>query len=271
MSVYENLHEIIENDSPHWRVLQPIPDPSAFKYRTDANGENLAVLTTQNLETLATLTGRIFSSKSLDGPIAPWLNRDGKNLFEAPDIDSGKRLVKALNSGAKNFLGGPIFRNIVRFYTLALWTARQHDLIDPEYWGLNLAGVWTTQIYSFHMSVGISEVETEAMFRACGPTFHWNYITRSRDDLPEEIQLHRGIASDTKPEGFAGYSWSDDLDIAYNYARSRARQGRGSPRVITATFRKPDIAAVFEHGDERFDEYLTFPSSKPENVQHTQL
>jgi hypothetical protein len=210
--------------------------------------------------------------ESLDGPIADWLRPDGKNLFDAPDAESAAKITYALAMGSIHHFSGSLVQPLANAYVLALWTARQNELIDADTWGGSFVNVWSAQRrQSLHTTIDLSQTETEAMFAALPDAFPWNQEITCRADLPKSIRLHRGIATPESINDFIGYSWTDDFDAARNYARRRAAQGNGAAHVVSATFGRSDIAALLEHRniDDTLShrEWLIRPDAKPQNLE----
>jgi hypothetical protein len=282
MSEYPNfdaLQSIATHNPPSWRMLRKIPRPALLRYDSDENGQDVFTLNRRNFRSLCICVGHILhGAEDRDGPVADWLEHNGRNLFDAPDTESAARIAAALTTGSTGTFSAGTDRPLMDVYVLALWTARQHDLIDADTWGACFMAAWVGRNSSIHLDIDLSGSETTAMFDAMGTNggFYWNRKIKTRRKLPKTVRLYRGIASDITPCGFLGYSWTDDLEVARRFAVFRNLQGYGRVQVFSAIFNKADIAAVFEHergpGDGApYREWLVYPDATPQNLETVRL
>lgn len=258
---------------PRWRMLRRTPSLLSFCDCTpdECGGEWLA-LTPANLRALVRDIGRIVGGVTdSDGNGFAWLRKDGSNAFDAPNMESAANLANHLFICVNNGLFfSPLFAQLANAYMLATWIARQAGIIGPEAWGACFMAGWVRQPCSLHSAIDLSPADTAAMLMAMGDTggFYWNSAIKSRADLPETIRLYRGIAANNVQAGFLGYSWTDERATAKAYAIHRNQQGKGAAQVVSAIFRREDIATVIEHqcaGGYR--EWLILPGAKPLSVE----
>lgn len=211
------------------------------------------------------------------GPRAAKLDWVKTDLFNPPSMDAVVTLFKVIL--APNLYPSlyPLFGdsalaamhvNRATMLALCFWTLRQRNLIDGDIWGAVFRCVYIVHKVSLQTSVALTDAELGSMFHAAGDDglFNTNETINSRDDLPETIRLHRGIASDMAPSGFLGHSWTDDRDTASAFAIRRSHQGMGGAKIVSATFERNEIATVFEHPGA-FNEWLIQPDAEPKAIE----
>lgn len=281
MSATPNLDALLKAVSAtpqRWRMLKRTPAFFGFcECAPDDRGGEWLELNPANIRALAGDIGRSLSGvASKDSNGFAWLRRDGANLFDPPDAECAAHVARSLFSAANHPapFARQLFQQMANGYMLAQWIARQHGVIGAESWGACFMAAWVSQNGSMHLSIDLPEPETTAMFAAMGELggLYWNSEIKSRADLPETVRLHRGIATNEAPGGgFLGYSWSDDFAAAGTYATRRSQQGMGRAQVVSATFDRSDIAAVFEHhggkAGRTFKEWLIYPNAQPKAIE----
>jgi len=189
-----------------------------------------------------------------------WIHGD---LFSPPSIEAASDLWRCIlwPRMGKFRLEDMVQLAANRGNMLAMlyWTLRQHDLISPDVWGMTLRAVWVLQSVSFQTSIDLDGLETVKMFRYAGDAglFNQNEKILSRNDIPERVTLYRGIAGEREKD-VTIRSWTEKEEIAWMYADHRQEQGFGEAQVLSATFTKDQIAAMFDQ--ENHEEWLIFPT-----------
>ena len=243
-----------------------------FENEPDGEGGEWVTLTPENLKILLVEIDRFIGRKNL-----AWLAHGGLNAFDAPTKDDQALVAKALFLGAKKLPFGihRYYQPLANAYMQAMWFARQEGIIEADEWGACFMAGWISQDGSLHSSIDLSQAETAAMFEAMGDagSFYWNKSIKCRAELPEEIRLYRGIAGSAKPNAFSGYSWTDSAGTGLLYAVHRADQIKKSPMIIAGTFKRDDVATVYEHrsgseaAEDDYCEWLIKPGAMPTDVE----
>lgn len=263
----------VSANPPRWRMRRAVqPIFNILDNVPDDRGGEWFELTETKLINLLAVVGRLAHGT----PGFEWLRKDGRNVFDSPleiAIPSVMGMLTAGLSSEAQAMFDPkklMPLQISNGFFLALWTARQHGIIGSGSWSHYLLLAWNYQKPSLHMTVDLDRNETAKMFDLMSDftRFFLGGDIKCRADIPETIVLHRGIGADEVQADDAGYSWTQNLQVAQRFAWDR--RNHGAPKVVTATFSRNDVVAVIHHpkglpewGREEFSEWLIHPEAKP--------